>query len=91
MAAISGAKFAKIIGDLHEECGGNPHNEICMDLQNNSVGRSIGVGIRRRTDVPTTCLSKCMLALADHVLAPAPFGNCAPPGPPTGPPLPKYS
>jgi hypothetical protein len=90
MAATSGAKIAKIIGDLHEECGGNPGNEICMDLQNNSVGGKIGAGIKRGTDVASTCLSKCKLALADKLLAPAPFGNCAPPGPPSGQP-PKYS
>jgi RHS repeat-associated protein len=90
MAATSGPKSAKIIGDLHEECGGNPGNEICMDLQNNSVGRKIGADIKRGTDVPTTCLSKCKLALADKKLAPAPFGNCAPPGPPSSQPVPKY-
>jgi hypothetical protein len=88
MAATSGPTAAKIIGDLHEECALNFGPATCMDLKNNSVGTTIGAGIQRGLDVPSTCLSKCKQALFNKALAPAPFTGCTPPFPiPTPPPL----
>ena len=81
MAATIGPGAAKTIGDLHEECGGNPGDEICMDLWNNAVGRALGTRITGRSK-PQKCFNNCMGALATGLLASAPFGNCSPPGPP---------
>jgi len=63
IAATSGPAAAKIIGDLHEECGPNKPDEICMDLWNNGVGRTFGAGIKG-PGKPCQCLTACLVVLS---------------------------
>ena len=90
MAAKSSPDNAKIIGDLHEACGGNPGDEICMDLHNNKIGRQIGtkwwddpetLGKKKNIppDIARACLDACVAALKSGTLKEKPFGNCAAP------------
>lgn len=50
-----GAQQARTVADTHEEFGGNPANELTMDLHNNAEGRACGAGV---PDCATCCHGK---------------------------------
>jgi len=75
MAQEIGPGQAKEVGDIHEECGGNPPGEQAMDLHNNSVGRGLG-------QLGANCRQSCLNALGNGNLQVGPGGN--PGGPPYG-------
>ncbi|MBN2257925.1 MAG: hypothetical protein JW704_08885 [Anaerolineaceae bacterium] len=61
MAQEIGADDAASVGDVHEACGGNPQEEIEMDLHNNQAGRELAIG-------DCDCRAGCLQALEDGQL-----------------------
>lgn len=74
MARQISEHYAKVIADLHEECGNNPVEEQSMDLFNNDIGRKLGssAGSWR-------CEDACMSAFNAGGLQTSPGGRAKPP------------
>lgn len=66
MAKAIGALEAFLVGTTHECCVKNSEEERTMDLHNNEVGRSLGVGFRRV--FKGDCKNDCLKALDDGYL-----------------------
>ena len=56
MAFDQGAELAKQLADAHEDRPDNPIDEMNMDLHNNEMGRTIGVGATA-TGMPESSLA----------------------------------
>ncbi len=68
MAQEIGAGQAQTVGNIHEECGGNPPGETAMDLNNNASGRGFGAP-------GANCGTACMGAVNSGTLQTSPGGT----------------
>ncbi|MEQ1831267.1 MAG: RHS repeat-associated core domain-containing protein, partial [Pirellula sp.] len=81
---------AKCVADVHEDCGGNPPGEICMDLFNNAKGRDASRDSRPCSETCMELVQRGELQTSDR----CPMGadnsvptSPLPPLPESGPPL----